>query len=68
MGNSKCTICGRNVQELQGGIFSGNDLMSLVSNSPYPCKRCGAVYCQDCMSEIRNLPCKFCRQPHGWEE
>ena len=62
----QCSICGKKVQEISGGMFSGSSLMDILENTPYPCQACGKVFCQDCMVKIKKYPCKFCGKPLGW--
>ena len=61
-----CTRCQKSLSGLRAGAYSGNDFLSMLSTTPYPCRSCGAIFCQDCMLEIKRFPCPHCEKPLGW--
>ena len=65
----RCFKCGKSISEPTEGaamaIFGAN--LSLSDSIEYPCKSCGAVYCLDCMSELKKSGiCPSCRGDIGW--
>lgn len=65
----QCIKCRKTIEEPDGGaaqaIFGG---LSLSDSLEYNCKSCGAVYCLDCMAEIKKQDkiCTNCQNDIGW--
>jgi hypothetical protein len=64
----RCFKCGKSVSNPSAGVYSGEAFFSAMSQSPYPCKSCGTVFCIDCMSSITkgSKICPHCHQAVGW--
>jgi hypothetical protein len=68
---NQCVRCGKKLQEMTGsGVMIGNDIMSMIGDSPYNCKTCGIPYCVDCMTKLRKNAgcgiCPRCGEDIGW--
>ena len=67
---TSCSRCGKTLAEPPGGaaqaIFGSG--FSLSGSLEYNCRSCGAVYCLDCMSDLkkRDGTCPRCGQRPGW--
>lgn len=61
-----CSQCGKHLSGMRGGMFSGDAMMAMLEQTPYPCKSCRTIFCMDCMAKIKGKSCPSCGNTPGW--
>jgi hypothetical protein len=58
-----CSVCGRSIKQLEGGLFAGARPPTLDQWFANVCINCKRVYCSECIELGGPTPCPTCGEP-----
>jgi hypothetical protein len=58
-----CSVCGRSIKRLEGGLFAASRPPALDQWLANVCVNCRRVYCSECIELGGPTPCPTCGEP-----